>query len=171
METLRDISIRDYNIALREYNLKCKEDHVLNNCAYHLQQSLEKYLKYKLELLGVDVPKKHNISILINLIKSNGSEISNSEQLNNFIYLMADTFTIWEAGTRYLKNFRVDEDKVKLAIEALPKLLELGESYEVDFYRKRVQSLANYGIAPEHISENLEIPIELVNKILGVNIR
>ena len=55
----------DYKTAEMIWDSAYHDELILNNAAYHLQQTVEKVLKGALECVGITVPNTHKISKLI----------------------------------------------------------------------------------------------------------
>ena len=99
-ETLLDKSISNYNVAVMIRNQMGSDEAYLNYIGYHLQQAVELNLKYQLEMSGIEYPKTHDIE-------------DHSEM-----------FSLWEARTRYVLNYHLEERKIDVALKGVKELLD-----------------------------------------------
>ena len=113
-ETLLDKAIQNLNCAEIIYNSELIHDEAyLNYVGYHLQQAVELSLKHMLEMNGVEAIRTHEIEQIIQLAKERNVDL----MLTKFIYERAEMFTSWEAKTRYIKNYKLEHNKVAEAIK------------------------------------------------------
>lgn len=113
--TLFDKAVSNYNTALILKRFMGEDEAQLNAAAYHLQQAIELALKYLLEMDGVEYPKTHDIEQLIRLAAANGVDL----RLPEYIEDHAEMFSQWEAKTRYIVGYLVEEKKITKAIRAI----------------------------------------------------
>lgn len=124
-ETLFDKAKQNYKVAKIIYSTTASDDEAyLNYVGYHLQQSVEFTLKYILEMNGIEYPKSHDIEQLIRLANKNNVNL----YLTEYIEEHSEMFSSWEAKTRYILNYRLEEKKINKAIEELEKYLEIVEN-------------------------------------------
>ena len=108
-------------VLFNEEQKKPQEDRIYNNTCYHIQQCIEKGLKYILEHNGFQYQHTHDINDLsyevdqLNLGQPIDSLISK-------IFTNATAYTSWETRSRYFGKFRESEQNV---IEALDICVEL----------------------------------------------
>lgn len=113
-ETLLDKAIQNLNCAEIIYSSELIHDEAyLNYVGYHLQQAVELSLKHMLEMNGVEAIRTHEIEQIIQLAKERNVDL----MLTKFIYERAEMFTSWEAKTRYIKNYKLEHNKVAEAIK------------------------------------------------------
>lgn len=123
-ETLFDKAIQNFNVAKIIYSTTATDDEAyLNYVGYHLQQSVELTIKYILEMNGIEYPKSHDIEQLIRLANRNNVNLF----LTEYIEEHSEMFSSWEAKTRYILNYRLEEKKINKAIDALEKYLKIVE--------------------------------------------
>lgn len=91
--------------------------------AYHMQQAIEKTIKLKAEIKGVNL-WGHDIDILIKKCKDAGIDI----EIPKLIEEKADMITQWEAECRYYPVKVVRRDSIKNAYDTLVEWLESGET-------------------------------------------
>lgn len=119
-ETLLDKAVQNLNCAKALYNSELVEDEAyLNYVGYHLQQAVELSIKYQLELNGVEYNKTHDIEQLIQLAKASGVELF----ITDYIDDKAEMFSSWEAKTRYILNYKLEERKVSAALTEVDKYI------------------------------------------------
>lgn len=113
--------------ARNNYRLACDiiktyiDEGMLNLAGYHLQQSVELALKHALMMNGIDFPKVHDISQLIQILQEN--ELS--EYVNDYIDEHSEMFTMWESKTRYILSYSIERRKVEKAIREVGTYLDL----------------------------------------------
>lgn len=89
---------------------------ILGQAAYHIQQGIEKALKYQTEISGVPYKKIHNLVGLIDDVEKTGFPVSLS------LKAMAFQISDWEVSSRYNDDFsvlRTDMEKAILLYEEL----------------------------------------------------
>ena len=84
--------------------------------AYHIQQGIEKSLKYQIEMSGKPYRKIHNLTGLI--IDAELTGIVISDELKAMAYLITD----WEASSRYNDDFEVSLTDMEKAIRLYEEL-------------------------------------------------
>ena len=120
-ETLLDKAVQNLNCATIIFNSNLVQDEVyLNYVGYHLQQAVELSIKYTLENNGVEYNKTHDIEQLIQFANYNGVDLL----LTEYIYEKAEMFSIWEAKTRYIKNYRLEKNKVATALNEVKQYID-----------------------------------------------
>ena len=87
------------------------DDMITDKAAYHIQQGIEKALKYQTEISGCAYKKIHNLIGLIDDAEKTGLAVSND--LKAMAYQISD----WEASSRYNDDFSVDKKDLYKAIE------------------------------------------------------
>ncbi len=75
------------------------DEMITDQAAYHVQQAIEKALKYQTEMMGIPYKKTHNLIGLIVELERNGFKVS--DKLKNKAYIISD----WEASSRYNDDF------------------------------------------------------------------
>lgn len=120
-ETLLDKSIQNYNVAQTLWENMGDDESFLNYIGYHLQQSVELAIKYRFEISSFDYPRTHDIDQLIRVANSQNIDLGLTEYIEDH----AEMFSLWEARTRYILNYRLEYNKVEKAIEEIDKFLDL----------------------------------------------
>ena len=92
----------------------------LNYIGYHLQQAVELNLKYQLEMSGIEYPKTHDIDQLLRIGKENGADLLVTEYIEDH----SEMFSLWEARTRYVLNYHLEERKIDVALKGVKELLD-----------------------------------------------
>lgn len=115
--TLLDIAKVNLKTANCVLEKKTDDELMLNVAAYHLQQATELAIKHILETNSIKYPKTHDISDLLDLVP---------DDVNYFddIYDLADTITVMESKTRYLKNYLSSEKKVMKVLDSVTKVIK-----------------------------------------------
>ncbi len=120
-ETLLDKAEQNLNVARQLYITLANDDEAfLNYVGYHLQQSVEMAIKYTLEMNGVNYPKVHDIDQLIQLAKQNNVDLSLGEYIDDH----SEMFSLWEARTRYVLNYRLEKRKIDKALNEVTDYIE-----------------------------------------------
>ncbi len=83
---------------------------ITDQAAYHVQQGIEKALKYQTEMLGIEYKKIHNLVGLISDLEKNGFSVTDKLKLKAF--MISD----WEASSRYNDDFSVVKADIEDAI-------------------------------------------------------
>ena len=82
------------DLKVAKQYLDSKEDELFRDqCAYHLQQAVEKIIKHMLEMRGEPYSKTHNIVLLQDQLNNN--------EVNKILGPFGSVFTSWEVTTRY----------------------------------------------------------------------
>lgn len=121
-KTMLDLALTDYNAAVILFNnLKnASDESLINMASYHIEQAVEKTIKFLIENDGYEYPRTHNIETLISFADENGLDL----MLNDYIIDHAEMFSSWEAKTRYLLDYLVDIKKVETAIDEVDQYLD-----------------------------------------------
>jgi HEPN domain-containing protein len=77
-------------------------------------------LKYQLEMSGIEYPKTHDIDQLLRIGKENGAELLVTEYIEDH----SEMFSLWEARTRYVLNYHLEERKIDAALKGVKELLD-----------------------------------------------
>lgn len=116
--------------ALIKADLKLVEDHwntddkaLRLQAAYHMQQAIEKTIKLKAELEGLNL-WGHDIDVLIKKCDDAGIDIA----VPKLIREKADMYTHWEAECRYYPIKVVRKDSIKKVYDQAVKWLEDGKT-------------------------------------------
>ena len=86
------------------------DDYILQLVANNVQQCLEKILKYALEQYGVNHPKTHSISVLLQCFPAD-QELLSSEDLE-FLEVRLDSLRLWESEVRYDTDYMATRRQV-----------------------------------------------------------
>ena len=111
-ETLLDKSISNYNVAVMIRNQMGSDEAYLNYIGYHLQQAVE--------MSGIEYPKTHDIDQLLRIGKENGADLLVTEYIEDH----SEMFSLWEARTRYVLNYHLEERKIDVALKGVKELLD-----------------------------------------------
>ena len=111
----------DYETAEMIWKSPYDDEMILNNAAYHLQQTVEKVLKAALECVGVTVPNTHKISKLIKMIFDHGANLVLTDWIDEHSEMLSE----WEAETRYDMDFLVEKRKLDAAIKEIRIFLDI----------------------------------------------
>lgn len=123
-ETLFDKAKQNLKVAESIYStIAIKDEAYLNYVGYHIQQALELSIKYMLEMNGVNYPKTHDIDQLIRLANINNVEL----YLNEYIDDHSEMFSLWEARTRYILNYRLEKRKIERSLTETKSYLDVIE--------------------------------------------
>lgn len=106
-----DIKTAEY--ALKEYLADKHFKDIKNICGYHIQQAVEKLIKYQI-YNHADAPDNkelytHNIGALIAYADRNNIPI----YVPDYIVTNAEIITMWETGSRYDLHFSVRVDTLE----------------------------------------------------------
>ena len=123
-ETLFDKAKQNLKVAESIYStIAINDEAYLNYVGYHIQQALELSIKYMLEMNGVNYPKTHDIDQLIRLANINNVDL----YLNEYIDDHSEMFSLWEARTRYILNYRLEKRKIERSLMETKSYLDVIE--------------------------------------------
>ena len=91
---------------------------ITDQAAYHVQQGIEKALKYQTEIMGIPYRKIHNLVGLISDLEQNGYTVSDGMKSKAFV------ISDWEASSRYNDDFSVLKAEIENAIRLYEELKE-----------------------------------------------
>lgn len=111
------------DLKLAEENYADNDKAIRLQAAYHAQQAVEKTIKLKAELEGLNL-WGHDIDVLLKKCDDNGLNID----VPKYIRDKADIITHWEAECRYYPITVVRKDSIKKTIETARKWLGQGET-------------------------------------------
>ena len=94
------------------------DEMITDQAAYHIQQGIEKALKYQTEISGIPYKKSHNLIGLISDVEKTGFVVSND------LKAMAFQISDWEASSRYNDDFTVLREDMEKAINLYEELEE-----------------------------------------------
>lgn len=90
----------------------------LNYIAYHVQQAIEKMLKFQLEMQGEKYPHTYRIGVLIDECLTLGIDIP--ELIQDYDVVITE----WATGTRYDSSFVTSKRQLLKVMECLEKWFE-----------------------------------------------
>ena len=123
-ETLFDKAKQNLKVAESIYStIAINDEAYLNYVGYHIQQALELSIMFMLEMNGVNYPKTHDIDQLIRLANINNVEL----YLNEYIDDHSEMFSLWEARTRYILNYRLEKRKIERSLTETKSYLDVIE--------------------------------------------
>lgn len=117
----KSLILADLKIALTHY--ESEEKAIRLQAAYHAQQAIEKTIKLKAEICGVNL-WGHDIDGLIKKCDDAGLKID----IPSIIREKADMYTHWEAECRYYPIKVVRKDSIKKAINTVREWLGKGDT-------------------------------------------
>ena len=121
-ETLFDKAKQNLKVAESIYStIAINDEAYLNYVGYHIQQALELSIKYMLEMNGVNYSKTHDIDQLIRLANINNVDL----YLNEYIDDHSEMFSLWEARTRYILNYRLEKRKIERSLMETKSYLDV----------------------------------------------
>ena len=94
------------------------DEMITDHAAYHVQQGIEKALKYQTEIMGIPYRKIHNLVGLISDLEQNGYTVSDAMKSKAFV------ISDWEASSRYNDDFSVVKAEIENAIDLYEELKE-----------------------------------------------
>ena len=94
------------------------DEMITDQAAYHIQQGIEKALKYQTEISGIPYKKSHNLIGRISDVEKTGFVVSND------LKAMAFQISDWEASSRYNDDFTVLREDMEKAINLYEELEE-----------------------------------------------
>lgn len=118
-QTLYDKAASNLRTARLVFDNREDDDAQLNYVGFHLQQALELALKYLLEQSGIEYPKTHDIDQLIRLANESEVNLGLSEYLEDH----AEMFSQWEAKSRYVIGYSIEQRKIERALEEIDEYL------------------------------------------------
>ena len=117
----KGLILADLKIVVSYYN---DEDKAMRlQAAYHMQQAVEKTIKLKAEIKGLNL-WGHNINRLIKACDDGGIDI----EIPRYIKDSAERLTSWEAEGRYYPIKVVRRDSIKKTYEVTVQGLEDGDT-------------------------------------------
>lgn len=123
-ETLFDKTKQNLKVAESIYStIVINDEAYLNYVEYHIQQALELSIKYMLEMNGINYPKTHDIDQLIRLANINNVELYLSEYIDDH----SEMFSLWEARTHYILNYRIEKRKIERSLTETKSYLDVIE--------------------------------------------
>ena len=132
MSILLEKAQHDY--AVVQAMQKINDEEYLDVCCYHIQQAIEKLLKYAIEMRGVNYPHTHNIALLYTeYCKLGYEEVDNLE-------LFAGTLTEWESSSRYKESFYATIKQLNIASNIFSQLLNILQDIEEEVTESHVFS-------------------------------
>lgn len=116
---------KQYKLMIKA-DLKIAEDHwdskdksLRLQAAYHVQQAIEKTIKLKAMIAGINL-WGHDIDVLIKRCTDAGIDLC----VPDIIRDKADVYTHWEAECRYYPVKVVRKDSIKRALDSVTEWLE-----------------------------------------------
>lgn len=111
--------------ALYEKVKQGQTDLYMNNVCYHLQQCLEKELKYLLNAKFVEYPYNHDIYQLASLTRKHYSDDERAISAIDKVLQKANAYTSWESQSRYNDSFGELQANVDEAFELCRELADI----------------------------------------------
>lgn len=129
MSSLLERAEADIHIAkllLSPLGNPTNDEMITEQAAYHIQQAIEKAMKYQTERLGIPYKKIHNLSGLIADLEMNHFIVS--VELKSKAYMISD----WEASSRYNDDFFVLKKDLEDGIRLYEELKAQIEQWKED---------------------------------------
>ena len=120
-ETLLDKAKKDIAVAEALYRQPEVDELFLDAISYHIQQAVEKALKYQMEESGIHYDYEHDIQNLIDAALDGDENII----VTDYIKDNTDMLTNWESKTRYITGYRVVKNRVDAAIKEARRFVDL----------------------------------------------
>lgn len=95
----------------------------LSQSCYHIQQSIEKSLKFLIANKGREYRKTHEIIDLCGYVSELYENDNSLLGLLDILTLKGNLYTLWESKTRYNINFKENKINVEEAIDLAEELL------------------------------------------------
>ena len=102
-----------------EYDLKLAE--------YHIQQCVEKCLKFALEECGIEYKKTHDLMVLLSQLPETQTILP--EDVETYLFTYAPALTDWEAKTRYNESYIVAKKYVNAGLSIANSVVSCVEQY------------------------------------------
>ncbi len=109
-KTLLDLAYEDLEVAKLAFE---SPKSLLAASAYHIEQAIEKGIKFFAQENGFDYEKTHDLVTLVDIIEQGGIHVP----LEEYLYDQLETLENWEVRSRYFTNFDVKPNKVKRLID------------------------------------------------------
>ena len=120
-KTWISLAERDYTVATHLHTTLIPKP--IEIICFHCQQAVEKALKAVLAYYGADIPKTHDITLLIKLCSVHTNAKLTDEKA-------ADTITTFAVVARYVEDNRdFTEDTAKFALKQAQQTLEMVKQY------------------------------------------
>jgi len=113
------------------------DDLSINLAAYHIQQAVEKSLKFRINMLGESFPQTHNIGHLIDVLEKL------NETLPDWLLFEARRLTEFEAQSRYILDFLASKKEVLGLLTATEGLIASFEPKSVSPERVTCNNYVN----------------------------
>lgn len=111
------------DLKLAEENCFDDDKAIRLQAAYHAQQAVEKTIKLKAELGGLNL-WGHDIDVLLKKCDDNGINVDVPKYLRD----KADVITHWEAECRYYPITVVRKDSIKKVVDVVKEWLNQGKT-------------------------------------------
>lgn len=108
----------DLAIAKRNIKLELSDEVEYDIIAYHIQQAIEKTLKFNLEMNGIKYAYTHVILELLSFFDNNNIDYP------DWVYNNAETLTSYGTKTRYGKSLVANKRKMNELIPLAEKYIE-----------------------------------------------
>lgn len=137
-KTLLDLAYEDLEVAKLAFE---SPKGLLVASIYHIEQAIEKGIKFFAQENGFDYEKTYDLVTLVDIIEQGGVHVP----LEEYLYDQLETLESWEIRSRYFTNFDVKPNKVKRLIDEVEVSLgnikeELDKKYKsqgIEFDNKK----------------------------------
>ena len=161
MSKLLSKAKRSLEMAKIAYNKMNVDEFYREECCYSLQQTIERTLKYILEIKGIVYPLKHNIAPLIKNVEALGVKVSKVLSKNT---KMIDS---WEAESRYSDNFYELKQNIEEVFKAAEELITIAENIEIPEYKLNIKEQITVKLKSHKIKdEDIEDTITIINNCI-----
>ncbi|MCI8366752.1 MAG: HEPN domain-containing protein [Eggerthellaceae bacterium] len=117
--TLYGKAASNYRAAKTLLDYASGDEEQLNMAGFHLQQAVEFAMKYLLEQDGVEYPRTHDIDQLIRIANEGKVDLLLTEYIEDH----AEMFSQWEAKSRYILDYSIEQKKIERALKAVDEYL------------------------------------------------
>lgn len=138
MTTLLDRAKDKLDTVMYKSKHTTYDDAMCDNMCFDIQQCIEFTLKWKLEQIGIQYPKTHDLRSLCDLLEESGVSVYSVANLSD----RADSITKWETTSRYGNGVLSNKYSVDIAIKICEDLLIfVSKSSIPDEFKNAISSL------------------------------
>lgn len=116
---------RNYYAAVKNFELAEEDPFFLNLTGYLLQQTIELYIRHIYYTLRITCDYGHNIKIMLTRLMDLQEDISEllTQAQCMQVFMMADTFTLWESKTRYARNYFLSRRELEVGLQLVGDII------------------------------------------------
>lgn len=122
---------KDLRIAKSNYTIlqQTLDDAFLSSTCFYIQQALEKFLKFKLEMVGVSHVSGHNLRRLCELLDSRN--VTYDKRILPYLREVSE----WAVESRYNANFIADRTTVSEVLSIIEDMIKSDSSLTTEAVR------------------------------------